>query len=206
MADHRMAELAKKEARKHELAQAQAQAEQTKQLKVPIEITTERLTTFMRRIQQAADHGETQILVLRFPSDLCSDRGRAINNFQAGREENSRRDATADLRSMAGEAEAARVWAARGSDRLSRRYARRRRTLLSLVGDDAMPAENRAMAPDWFRWAVSCSKQSRFVVAEGCPIHYCNGQSHKKARRRRACSSCTVQARMQIGGASSRRS
>ncbi len=30
----------------------------------------------------------------------------------------------------------------------------------------------RASAPDWFRAAVSRSKQSRFVVVEGCPIHY----------------------------------
>jgi pimeloyl-ACP methyl ester carboxylesterase len=36
-------------------------------------------------------------------------------------------------------------------------------------------AENRgigANAPDWFRIAVSRSKQSRFVMVEGCPIHY----------------------------------
>jgi hypothetical protein len=30
----------------------------------------------------------------------------------------------------------------------------------------------RASAPDWFRKAISRSKQSRFVVVEGCPIHY----------------------------------
>src|SRR5208283_3495971 len=29
-----------------------------------------------------------------------------------------------------------------------------------------------ASAPDWFRAAISRSKQSRFVVVEGCPIHY----------------------------------
>ena len=29
-----------------------------------------------------------------------------------------------------------------------------------------------ANAPDWFRLAISCSKQSRYVVVEGCPIHY----------------------------------
>ncbi len=85
MADHRMAELAKKEARKHELAQTQA--EQIKQLMIPIEITKDKLTNFLRRVQQAADHGDTQSLILRFPSDLCSDRGRAINNSQPGWEE-----------------------------------------------------------------------------------------------------------------------
>jgi pimeloyl-ACP methyl ester carboxylesterase len=30
----------------------------------------------------------------------------------------------------------------------------------------------RANAPDWFRMALSRSKQSRYVVVEGCPIHY----------------------------------
>ena len=30
----------------------------------------------------------------------------------------------------------------------------------------------RASAPDWFRMAISRPKESRFVVVEGCPIHY----------------------------------
>jgi len=85
MTARRLAERSREEAREHELAQAQA--EQVKHLKIPIEITTEKLAAFMKRIQEAADHGETQILVLRFPSDLCTDRGRAINNAQAGWEE-----------------------------------------------------------------------------------------------------------------------
>lgn len=84
MTERRSAERAKAEASEHELAKAQA--EQVKRLKEP-EITAERLDNFMKRVQQAADHGETRILILRFPSDLCTDSGRAINNAQAGWEE-----------------------------------------------------------------------------------------------------------------------
>ncbi len=32
-------------------------------------------------VKRAAEHGEQQVLVIQFPSDWCSDRGRAINNF-----------------------------------------------------------------------------------------------------------------------------
>ena len=81
----RMAARSEDEARKHELAQAKA--EEVKRLMVPIEITPEKIATFMKRIQQAADHGESQILVLRFPSDLCTDSGRAVNNAHAGWED-----------------------------------------------------------------------------------------------------------------------
>jgi hypothetical protein len=34
----------------------------------------------VRRAQKAAEHGEKQYLLLRFPSDLCTDDSRAINN------------------------------------------------------------------------------------------------------------------------------
>lgn len=30
----------------------------------------------------------------------------------------------------------------------------------------------RAAAPEWFRWAISQEKESRFVEVAGCPIHY----------------------------------
>lgn len=38
-----------------------------------------RVSTAVRR---AAERGENQVLVIQFPSDWCSDRGRAINNFE----------------------------------------------------------------------------------------------------------------------------
>ncbi len=86
MTQRRMAELAKEEARQQE--EAKAQAEQIKQLMKPIELTDEefkeRLANFMRRVRGAAEQGDRHILVLRFPSDLCTDRGRAINNVLPG--------------------------------------------------------------------------------------------------------------------------
>jgi hypothetical protein len=40
----------------------------------------QRVSTAVRR---AAERGEQQVLVIQFPSDWCSDRGRAINNADA---------------------------------------------------------------------------------------------------------------------------
>ena len=85
MTTRRMAQHSEEEAHAHELAQAKAEA--IKRLKNPIEITPEQIASFMKRVQQAADHGEAQILILRFPSDVCTDSGRAINNAQPGWEE-----------------------------------------------------------------------------------------------------------------------
>ncbi len=33
----------------------------------------------IHRAREAAEHGEKQVMLLSFPSDLCTDRGRAIN-------------------------------------------------------------------------------------------------------------------------------
>ena len=35
-------------------------------------------------IQRALANGQTEVLVLRFPNELCTDRGRAINQTEAG--------------------------------------------------------------------------------------------------------------------------
>ena len=85
IAQRRRGELAGAAAQAEE--HAKAQAEQIKQLMVPIELTQERLANFMRRVRNAAEVGEHQILVLRFPSDMCTDRGRAINNVSPGWED-----------------------------------------------------------------------------------------------------------------------
>ena len=77
-----LAELAKEQAREQE--QAKAREEQIKQLLVPLEVTRERIEQFMARLRHAAEHGEQRLLILRFPSDLCTDRGRAINNAMPG--------------------------------------------------------------------------------------------------------------------------
>lgn len=78
MAQRRAAELAAQ--RVHEEEEAEARAEQIKQLMIPIEITRARVANFLRRVRSAAEGGEHQILILRFPSDMCTDGGRAINN------------------------------------------------------------------------------------------------------------------------------
>lgn len=89
MIQRRRAELARQEAREQE--EAKAKAEQIKQLMAPIEVTPaefeERLANFMTRVRSAAEQGEHNILVLRFPSELCTDSGRAINNALPGWEE-----------------------------------------------------------------------------------------------------------------------
>ena len=85
MRQRRMVERASEEARERE--QAKAREEQIKQLMAPMEISQERVRHFMERVRKAAEQGERQILILRFPSDLCTDRGRAINNVLPGWED-----------------------------------------------------------------------------------------------------------------------
>jgi cyclopropane fatty-acyl-phospholipid synthase-like methyltransferase len=36
-----------------------------------------------RVVKSAAERGEREVLVIRFPSEYCTDAGRAINNFEA---------------------------------------------------------------------------------------------------------------------------
>jgi hypothetical protein len=44
------------------------------------EITDAAWDELINQARKAAEHGETQYLLLRFPSDLCTDDSRAINN------------------------------------------------------------------------------------------------------------------------------
>ncbi len=53
------------------------------ELMKPIEVTPERRDALLARVKSAAARGESELMVLRFPVDLCSDRGRAINNNEA---------------------------------------------------------------------------------------------------------------------------
>jgi hypothetical protein len=59
---------------------AQAEQDRIRSLMIPIEIDETRLSNFMRRVREAAETGERQVLILRFPSALCRDSGRAITN------------------------------------------------------------------------------------------------------------------------------
>src|SRR6201987_2899438 len=38
----------------------------------------------MQLVNHAAEDGKTEVQVYRFPNELCTDLGRAINNFEAG--------------------------------------------------------------------------------------------------------------------------
>ncbi len=62
----------------------QARAELIKRLSEPVDVTPERvreITTNLRtKLKAAAERGQTELMVMRFPVDLCVDRGRAINN------------------------------------------------------------------------------------------------------------------------------
>jgi len=65
-----------------------ARKELIKSLSVQIEITPEKLqevtTTLLQKLRKAAQRGETELMVMRFPCELCTDKGRAINNSEAG--------------------------------------------------------------------------------------------------------------------------
>lgn len=63
-----------------------ARKELVKRLSEPIDLTPERVKEIMQplkdRMRQAAQRGETELMVMRFPNALCSDHGRAINNAE----------------------------------------------------------------------------------------------------------------------------
>ncbi|PZU94810.1 MAG: hypothetical protein DI527_02385 [Chelatococcus sp.] len=61
-----------------------ARQDLVKALSAPLDLTPDRLKEIaerlMSKLRTAAQGGETEILVMRFPVALCSDHGRAINN------------------------------------------------------------------------------------------------------------------------------
>lgn len=61
-----------------------ARDELIKQLSEPVERTPERIHEVSQMLQaklrNAAERGQTELMVLRFPTALCTDKGRAINN------------------------------------------------------------------------------------------------------------------------------
>lgn len=66
----------------------QARAELVKTLSTPLDVTPELLHTIaqnlINKMKIAAQRGETEIMVMRFPNALCTDKGRAINNAEEG--------------------------------------------------------------------------------------------------------------------------
>ncbi|WP_407529520.1 hypothetical protein [Methylobacterium oryzisoli] len=67
---------------------AKAREALVKQLSEPIEVTPEKVHEITQRLLDklriAAEQGQKELLVMRFPNLLCSDKGRAINNAEAG--------------------------------------------------------------------------------------------------------------------------
>ena len=47
------------------------------------EIKPEGMERFNTWVRRAAENGKSEIELLRFPSQYCTDHGRAINNFEA---------------------------------------------------------------------------------------------------------------------------
>jgi hypothetical protein len=64
-----------------------ARAELAKKMSAPIDLTPAAIealkNSLMVRMKQAAERNETEMMVMRFPNGLCTDRGRAINNSEA---------------------------------------------------------------------------------------------------------------------------
>ena len=63
-----------------------ARNELIKSLSTPIDVTPEKIkevtATLLRKLRGAARRGVGDLMVMRFPSALCTDRGRAINNSE----------------------------------------------------------------------------------------------------------------------------
>ncbi|MDQ0504589.1 hypothetical protein [Xanthobacter agilis] len=65
-----------------------ARAALVKTLSTPLDLTPEVLgqiaQNLVSKMKVAAQRGETEIMVMRFPNTLCTDKGRAINNAEEG--------------------------------------------------------------------------------------------------------------------------
>jgi hypothetical protein len=60
----------------------QARKELVERLSRPMEITEGMRAQFVAQVKQAAVSGKNELMLLRFPVELCTDRGRAINNSE----------------------------------------------------------------------------------------------------------------------------
>jgi hypothetical protein len=78
------AEKASEEARKHAAAEAEKKALLDK-LTAPSGVSEEeRMKRARVIIERAVANGLTEVLIMRFPNSLCTDRGRAINQQEPG--------------------------------------------------------------------------------------------------------------------------
>ena len=72
-------------------AEAEKQALLERFLKLSGVSNEERLVRATAIIKRAASNGLSEVEVIRFPNQLCTDRGRAINQMEAGWEEHTYR-------------------------------------------------------------------------------------------------------------------
>jgi negative regulator of replication initiation len=87
----RMAEIEAAKAAE-EMRRMQAQEEQQKAVmaefhKPPDRTADQLLRTVMQLVNRAAERGQSEVQVYRFPNTMCTDRGRRINNSEAGWEQ-----------------------------------------------------------------------------------------------------------------------
>jgi hypothetical protein len=82
MTDMEMARAAKEVDRMDRAGKARD--ELVKRMGEPIDLTPERLKEIVQslraKLRAAAERGQTELMVMRFPTALCTDKGRAINN------------------------------------------------------------------------------------------------------------------------------
>jgi CBS domain-containing protein len=77
LVDHHAEEIAREHARRREIDTARRRGDM-KRL-IDEHISDQGWHGIIHRAREAAERGETEFLLLRFPHDLCSDQGRAIN-------------------------------------------------------------------------------------------------------------------------------
>jgi hypothetical protein len=65
----------------------EARKELERAMREKVDLTPERIAQIKQNLQSklraAAQRGETEVLVMRFPNSVCTDKGRAINNSEA---------------------------------------------------------------------------------------------------------------------------
>src|SRR5271166_6579662 len=65
-------------------AAEKAKRELIERLSRPMDLSPEKKHAFLSRVKLAAERGDEEMLIGRFPSELCTDHGRAINNTEEG--------------------------------------------------------------------------------------------------------------------------
>lgn len=58
-----------------------------KELEKPVEVTEQQVANALAKFRNAAAAGQSELVVFTFPSQLCTDRGRMINNALEGWQE-----------------------------------------------------------------------------------------------------------------------